>query len=51
MGEWTCGLEYWTDKVKAKIIVGKPQPVVVEFFNIWQDVVVNIGELSIKNQD
>jgi hypothetical protein len=45
MGEWSCSIEVWNEKAKAKINVQQPLPSVVEFFNIWQDVVVNIGKL------
>ena len=46
MGEWSCSVEAWNDKVQAKIMVKKPTPSVVEFLNMWQDAVVNIGKLK-----
>ena len=42
-GEWTCGLESWNLKAEAKIVVKQDQPKVVEFLNILDDAVVNLG--------
>ena len=49
MGQWSCSVEAWNDKAEARIMVLEPSPSVVEFFKIWQDVVVNIGKKIIFN--
>jgi hypothetical protein len=45
-GEWTCRLEAWNAKGRAKVVVKQSQPKVVEFLKIIDDVVVNVGEPS-----
>ena len=43
-GEWTCGMEAWNSKAEAKVVLKPDQPKVVEFLNVFEDIVVNIGE-------
>ena len=37
-------MEAWNSKAEAKVVLKPDQPKVVEFLNVFEDIVVNIGE-------